>query len=183
MIINTNANDGYPYISNVDIAKPYVLVYPPSIALWRITSNINDSYPYTSLSPFPNLWIEPNLNWTFQSNFDIVRDFGRISNNIKYLCNGMFADLPLQTKWTYKDNVYKSHLQHFARILNELINYNGYNTPMITVPNKFNYTVLSDIETVTYMIYYGLLTKTEQLRITTSLYADDVLHMADWMVI
>lgn len=181
MIINTNANDGYPYLLGVAIPHTFTLVYPPSIALWRITSSINDGYPYTSLEAFPSLWIEPFLDWTFQSDFDIVRDFGRISNNINAIRGNLLPNMPIKTTWAYSDNVYKSYVEQFADILNEIINYNGYKTPLIVVPSTFIYTILQDIETVTYMIYYGLLTKTKQI-VATSLYADDVLHMTDWMV-
>ena len=174
--IVSTANGGYPYLVGVDVPHAYDTVYPYNVNTWRINGTDNDGYPFTSDKQFPYpLWIDPNINWTFQSDFDIVRDFGRISNNINIIANGFDA---VRTNWEYSDKVYKSYIQSFVATLNALIDYTGLNYPKINVPDKFTYVVLYEIELVTLLIYQQGILNVRKL----SLYADDVLHLVDWMV-
>ena len=175
--INSDVNNGYPYIINVPIPIAFEYAYPPPLLAWRMSATVNDGYPYITNERYPALWQEPYLDWTYQSNFDIKRDFGRITNNLTILKGDMFPQYAIKTEWEYTDNVYKTQVQRFINILNGLIDYVGLAYPHITIPTNFDYTVLLEIETVTYLLrqaFNGIY--------DLSLYADDTLHLIDWTV-
>lgn len=122
-------------------------------------------------------WAEPYLDWTFQSNFDIIRDFGRISSNINFLRQETLSDIVIKTNWAYSDKVYKSYVQNFALAVNRLIDTFALKIPAITVGAKFDYVILLNLETAINQIGKYL----NGAR-PISLCADDNLFLTDWSV-
>jgi len=79
--------------------------------------------------------------------------------------------------------VYRNYVQSFIDNLNALIDVYNKSIPHIKMHNSFDYVILYDIEAVCYTLKTGLATPAPLIVKDISLYADDTLHLIDWMVL